>query len=660
MFVQPTVTDEDIAWACRVMGLPLTAFSGAAGTDPRFGVLKRMDTVDVEACPGSGKTTLLVAKLAILARRWPSSRAGMCVLSHTNAARDEIANRLSSCTEGTVLMGYPHFVGTIHAFANEFLALPYLRSKGNPIRIIDSDVALERRWSKVPYKTKIYLDRQNNGNGRGFLRYDQDDYVGKKMSRFKPHTETYKRLQEICKASSEEGYFCYDELFVWARKILAERPEVAHDLRRRFPLVFIDEVQDNDEEQSSLLHQVFLQGGNPSLRQRFGDSNQAIYRSSGITSGAVTDPFPGPVRVDLPNSFRFGALIAGLADPFGVAPQGLVGIGPDQRVASAKERAPAIFLFGNASVQSVLPEYGAYLTELFSPEELQSGIFTAVAGVHKSDSHDKVPRWMGHYVPTYNPQITRRDPVPDFFSQYVAVGWREAQQVGRSEPIVRASAQAMLELLRRAGLETTGRGNSNPHLNILALLKNDSELRGYLRIIDLFVTRAGTITADQWNKNVSKAISVIGGNILGVNITAPDALAFLNWEVAADKAAETSVTASGNVFNYPAESPQLSIRLGSIHSVKGETHCSTLVLDTYFHDHHLSALKPWLLGKKSGGAGLGSRMLGRLRLHYVGMTRPSHLLCLAMRGDTLTAEDRKILQKRGWALRECPASVDAP
>lgn len=60
MFVAPTVTDEDIAWACRVMGLPPTAFSGAAGADPRLGVLKRMDTIDVEACPGSGKTTLLV------------------------------------------------------------------------------------------------------------------------------------------------------------------------------------------------------------------------------------------------------------------------------------------------------------------------------------------------------------------------------------------------------------------------------------------------------------------------------------------------------------------------------------------------------------------------------------------------------------------------
>ena len=174
-----------------------------------------------------------------------------------------------------------------------------------------------------------------------------------------------------------------------------------YDLRQRFPLVFLDEVQDNDEEQSSLLSRVFMEGKTPSVRQRFGDSNQAIYHASGVTSGAETDKFPGLgiVRVDLPNSFPFGTVIAGLADPFGVAPQGLVGLGPNTL------RPPAIFLFDDASVRSVLPEYGKYLTELFSAEELRSGDFTAVAGVHKKGGDGNIPRWMGHYVPTYDPAI---------------------------------------------------------------------------------------------------------------------------------------------------------------------------------------------------------------------------------------------------------------
>lgn len=653
MFVAPTVTDEDIAWACRVMGLPPTAFSGAAGADPRLGVLKRMDTIDVEACPGSGKTTLLVAKLAILARRWPAARAGMCVLSHTNAARDEIARRLSSCPEGAMLLGYPHFVGTIHAFTNEFLALPYLRSQGNPIKVIDNEVAIERRWKQVPYKTKLYLDRQNNGEGRAFLRYDQDDYSGKKMSHWKPHTATYKLIQRICKACSEEGYFCYDELFVWARKLLAERPSAVFDLRQRFPMVFFDEVQDNDEDQSSLLYQVFLEGANSSLRQRFGDSNQAIYQSSGVTSGAVTDAFPGPVKVDLPNSFRFGAHIAALADPFGVVPQGLVGLGPDQSVRQGNERSPAMFLFDDASMLSVLPEYGKYLTEQFSKEELRSGVFTAVACVHRGEDEDKVPRWMGHYAPAYNPDIAKRDPAPNFFNEYVAAGWRDAQLVRRSGPIVRATGQAMIELLRRSGHDLAGHATPNAHQTVLALLGHKPELPRYRDLVDLLVNQAGEITAEQWNTGIAERIRLVATDILGIPLTGGDALAFLKWKVTTEKAALASVSASSNVFNYPTAAPLLSIRLGSIHSVKGETHCATLVLDTYFHDHHLKVLKPWLLGGKSGGAQEKTRMLGRLRLHYVGMTRPSHLLCLAMRADGVTADDRNTLQKRGWIIRDC-------
>lgn len=103
MFAPPAVSDGDIKWVCGVMGLPTNAFAGPDGKDPRTDVLKRMDTIDVEACPGSGKTTLL--ELAILARHWPTMRSGLCVLSHTNAARDEIAGRLSSCPEGAMLMG---------------------------------------------------------------------------------------------------------------------------------------------------------------------------------------------------------------------------------------------------------------------------------------------------------------------------------------------------------------------------------------------------------------------------------------------------------------------------------------------------------------------------------------------------------------------------
>lgn len=136
----PLITDEDIGWATRLLKLPPAAFYGEDGNDLRQQILKSMDTVDVAACPGSGKTTLLVAKLAIMAEKWQHRTRGICALSHTNVARNEIETRLSNTTAGRRLLSYPHYIGTIHGFVNDFLAMPWLRRNGYPIKVIDTDM----------------------------------------------------------------------------------------------------------------------------------------------------------------------------------------------------------------------------------------------------------------------------------------------------------------------------------------------------------------------------------------------------------------------------------------------------------------------------------------------------------------------------------------
>lgn len=158
-FNPPEITDKDIRWAASLLGLSENAFHGEDGNDPRLDVLKCISNIDVTACPGSGKTTLLVAKLAILANKWKCRTRGICVLSHTNAARREIEQRLGSTAVGRQLLAYPHYIGTIHGFVDTFLALPWLRSQGYPIRIIDTDICLERRWKSLPPKARFSLER---------------------------------------------------------------------------------------------------------------------------------------------------------------------------------------------------------------------------------------------------------------------------------------------------------------------------------------------------------------------------------------------------------------------------------------------------------------------------------------------------------------------
>ncbi len=652
----PGITDEEIVWACRVMGLPPNAFDPIGGDASRSAAIKHLGTIDYEACPGSGKTTLLVAKLAILANQWRSRRQGVCVLSHTNAARNEIGSRLSACAAGIALLRYPHFVGTIHSFVNEFLAMPWLRSKGTAIKAIDTDIALDQRWYRLPWKTRNYLERQRHS--KYVMAYDRPDFTGGEKGSLGVHTDTYKAIVEQSRVSSQDGYFCYDEMFVWANELLDQCPEIIATMRERFPFVFVDEAQDNSELQAAFLHRLFCEGAAPSTRQRFGDSNQAIYQHAAAT-GATTDRFPGAVKQDLPRSYRFGQSIADIAKPFGVVPQDLVGAGPSRGLVSGDPKGSAILLFDDQSVTSVLAKYAEVLTATFSDDELRSGIFTAVAGVHDTDKDTDIPRSLGHYAPTYDPACARRESAPDTFAQHLARARFRLSGGSDVHPLVSATAEAVLHLSSLFGGTISISKRKGPHRRVREILAGSPELGQYDQLVDLVIAKRGALSLTDWD-NVARELASAAAAVIAGGAKSDTAIdSYMTWPPSgsADIGDDEASPRTSNLFSYPADNPKVHIRLGSIHSVKGETHTATLVLDSYFHDHHLVQLKPWLLGSRTGGM-KGSklesaRLLGRLKLHYVAMTRPTHMLCLGMRRDAFVASELDTLKGLGWAIHDC-------
>ena len=123
--------------------------------DDAKSVIKCWESTDVSACPGSGKTTVLLAKLKILADRMPLDNGeGVCVLSHTNVAVNEIKTRLSSCADK--LLNYPNYVGTIQSFIDLYIVKPYLKSKTTAtLQVVDDDVFSFHLLSLI-YKTNDY------------------------------------------------------------------------------------------------------------------------------------------------------------------------------------------------------------------------------------------------------------------------------------------------------------------------------------------------------------------------------------------------------------------------------------------------------------------------------------------------------------------------
>lgn len=110
---------------------------GAQFPEDARNVIRCWHSTNVAACPGSGKTTVLLAKLKLLADRMPlENGAGICVLSHTNVAVNEIKNRLSDYVDR--LLSYPNYIGTIQSFIDRFVTMPYLRNvSGRNVQVVD-------------------------------------------------------------------------------------------------------------------------------------------------------------------------------------------------------------------------------------------------------------------------------------------------------------------------------------------------------------------------------------------------------------------------------------------------------------------------------------------------------------------------------------------
>mgnify|MGYP000663080727 CR=1 FL=1 len=88
----------------------------------------------------------------------------------------------------------------------------------------------------------------------------------------------YKDMSNSCRESIREfGIHTHGEMFMWANDIIDCFPSVKQYIRDRFPVVFFDEVQDNSEVQSSILHRIFMEGSGSICRTRFGDSDQEIF-----------------------------------------------------------------------------------------------------------------------------------------------------------------------------------------------------------------------------------------------------------------------------------------------------------------------------------------------------------------------------------------------
>lgn len=666
------VTDEDIEWACQLLKLQVLDQS-------RRAFLKSLTTLDVSACPGSGKTTLVVAKLAILARKWKSSNRGICVLSHTNVAREEITHRLGNTDVGQRLLGYPHFIDTIHGFVNRFLANPWLLSSGHRVAAIDNHLTIRvRRRHLKPgdyFTLNAYLEKK-------FISFDSlrlgcTNFTTPLVNTTFPSgtdTAMYKLAASALRHAAEQGYFCYDEIFLLGEALLTLQPALPVILQNRFPFVLVDEMQDTSERQNGFLRQLFPRDVTSVCIQRVGDPNQAIFEG-GVKP--VVDAFPDAIRcVSIADSFRFDASIGTLATPFAyhpVQPSGLKGVRPT--TVPGEGMPHTIFVFPDNDTSGVLDAFGHHVLATLPAAIITAYSVTAIGAVHKpfpgvEPGHKQYPKTVGHYWEGYQSGAGRPTYRPRTLAETVIAAQMLASSGGHLHQCVDSVASAISHLANLLAGTTQVRSSSRRHLQVeRRLVEADAARATYRDLLFRFVISREPLTGAVWAQ-LCPVIRMLGAAVGGGDPHAPAADDFLVWPAVASVTpppAEPNQPASAavNSYRYSHGDATIDIRLGSIHMAKGQTHAATLVLETFNHSHFLHGLMPWLVGKNQYGAKCASdAAMQRLLQIYVAMTRPTHLVCLALRASSLgtgkgVAENEEKLLGRGWQVRYLTPATNA-
>lgn len=665
------ISDSDIAYAEKILLKEDCSFD-----EERRSFIKDLTTLDLQAVPGSGKTTALLAKLLILEKYMPFADGyGVLVISHTNAAVDEIHSRIGKYAPK--LFRYPNFVGTIQSFVDTFLAVPYYSNhfKSKPYRIDNEmynekiETCLSQIWfykfgmADETIQHISYIKNVNKGlffNYRFHLNNNAIELVkqlnGDKLVISKPRGNTkpqnyrdylvsqkkniYTWFQRFkCHILTQEEVLHFDDAYFLANLFIQENSRITELLQLRFHFVFVDEMQDMDNHQHNLLEKIFYENtaSCQSIFQRIGDINQAIYNGKTSHTNEIWSHRENTLQLN--GSHRINSKLAPFIELLSLNDSKIEGRNRNDD-GSAIEIKPHIIVFNDHNKVDIIPKFAELILELqqkgkipFQPKNK----FKAIAWRKEHRDADKLglaDYWEDFSVSSNKSKI-------DFkvLTDYLLFYDRKKQTLGA---IRKQIINVLLKVLR---LE-----------NILApsnKMYTRRTLMNYLKYSHPHMYEDLKLKIYKWsmlciNEKISDACLALKRYIP----------AFLElWDKKIDISQffvegeseisnrQKEVIENSNVY----EKDNVKIELGTVHSVKGQTHTATLYLETFFQRKYESQyFKNMFESRVINSSGV--RINQAMKMGYVGFSRPTHLLCVAIHKDRF--EKIENINKELWEIVE--------
>ena len=706
-------TDEEIKIAHDILLKDNKPFD-----DARVNIIKEDRSCYVQACPGSGKTTTLLAKLIILANRLPMADGkGVCVLTHTNVAIDEIKAKVGS--KANVLFNYPNFFGTIQTFLHKYVtasALHYFY--GSQIQYVDNDIAkavLLKKYSKLPFNNKLKGCIYGMVINKGYPISDDEinawggvDVLiaakvikkkGKRVEKYEFQLKDYdlqnidntirtqirakrdsikdwqekeiiinakvdwrdikvvinqKRINSTSESAAEfikikeemfkEGILSFEDAYDLAFRYIREKNlNFSSFSHKRFRYLFIDEVQDCDHLQEELIKKLF--DDEKVIVQRFGDYCQAIYDGEGNDEYENNnDKLRTNNVLPIHNSNRFGEKIAKPLRSLCMEDNHqLVG---NEEICSVK---PVIITYEDPLV--VLPKYAELLRTTIIPEMGNISVLDIAIRERGEDPlhriNIKACGWVGkkgtnekkRYIEAYYPLFERKNTTlkleSDSFDSFLL-----KSHINSVKDYGTSIIHGVIKFLELCDIKNDSRRYTITSLLDFLATKDVKDKEEFL----CNIMKWGRMISKRGEKENKLQIKETIYNYLtetflplfGKNVT-ESANEFFNATIA-DDVAEQKLE-QGNVY----KEENIDIEVATVHAVKGETHASTLFLETSYYGKHESER---LADQFKGIPYIGTedRKLKSLRVAYVGMSRPRYLLCVAIQKDRFDNMDCRRLR----------------
>ena len=599
-------------------------------------IIKCMDkSINTMACPGSGKTTVLLGKIIGLLNHMPlADGKGVCIITHTNVAINEIKNKLGAKSD--ILFQYPNFIGTIQSFIDRYLAGPYLKQKyGENIATIDDNFYYKKMFlqkesieilRKFAYgKKKNEINKETEWKQKNIIKDEYiksirvvrkdgkfDFIVGKSSLKLKnPDTPTFKALQELfINSLLEKGILRYSDTYLLAQMYIEEYPIILNYFSERFQYVFMDEIQDNSWIQNDILGKIFY--SDKIIVQKFGDLNQAIYENQEENEIDINEKDKPVVNFEISSSMRFPQSIASFIENLRIesATKKLVGNGKDSRLI------PHILVYELNGIGKVKDKY----IELIKAYKLES-----------EEKIFKCCGWVGY-------KEEEKLSIKSYFEEFKSNKDKSQKYIGLSfqsllcenaktgitvRMIYKTVMECISRILNLKDIEVEGK-KSNFTILEKYIINNLPEEYQSLRIC-IAKQAKGIVLCNQESFN---KLGQCAYKLIKVIYTSCKEDGFMKlFELQQSK----KCVVGTSINEYKKDG--ITVLFDTVHGVKGETHTATLYLETYFNKQtDLQRIFRFITDKDAKIKNSDERKA--LKVGYVGMSRARKLLCIATCKDT--------------------------